>query len=426
MSPSPPTADAPVLVIGAGVAGLCCARELHRRGVPVRVLEAGDGVGGRARTDRVEGFRLDRGFQVLPTAYPEVQRSLDVRALDLHAFAPGALVWLGGRFRRVADPLRRPGDALPTLRSGVATFGDALRILRLRTGLARRRYAEIYARPDRATGDHLRALGFSPRVIERFFRPFFAGVFLEPDLVTSSRFFEFAFANFARGEATLPARGIGAVATQLAGGLPAGCVELAAPVASVAADHLELASGERRAASAVVVATDAAAAARLLPGLEVPASNAVGCLHFDAPRPPLEGPWLVLDGEGEGPVSNLCVPSEVAPSYAPPGRSLVSASVLGPCAEKDAELEGAVRGQLGRWFGAAVREWRLLRIDRIANALPRLEPGSAAPVERPPRIEAEGGGDLFVCGDHRAMPSLQGAMVSGRHAAEAVAMALRD
>ncbi len=410
--------DEPVLVVGGGVSGLCCALELARRRIPVRVLEASDRVGGRVRTDRVEGFLLDRGFQVLPSAYPEARRMLDLRALELHAFVPGARVHRGGRFRRVADPLRRPGDALATLLSGVARPADALRILRLQGSLARDSYEEIYARPDRSTRDHLASLGFSEQVVEAFFRPFFGGVFLESELATSSRFFEFAFANFARGEATLPAHGMGAIPAQLAARLPEGCLELGARVGAVGPEHVELAGGERRRARAVVVATEAAAAARLVPGLDVPESNAVGCLHFDAPRAPLEDAWLVLAADRAGPVSNLCVPSEVAGSYAPPGRSLVSASVLGACSEKDADLEAAVRAQLVGWFGAPVRDWRLLRIDRIPDALPRLEPGAGA-VERPARE-----GDLFVCGDHRGMPSLQGAMVSGRRAAESVAVSL--
>lgn len=178
-----------------------------------------------------------------------------------------------------------------------------------------------------------------------------------------------------------------------------------------------LASGERIEAEAVVVATAASAAAALVPGLAVPDSNSACTLSFDAPRAPATGSFLVLDGSGDGPVNELCVPSEVAPGYAPPGRALVSASVLAPhLLTEDEALEQAARRQLTAWFGGEVSEWRLLRIDRIPDALPLQPPGPFEPAPSPARL-ADG---LFACGDPRDLASLQGAMASGRRAAEAV------
>ncbi len=182
---------------------------------------------------------------------------------------------------------------------------------------------------------------------------------------------------------------------------------------------MELDSGERLAARAVVVATDGSTASTLLPALDPPSWRGVTCLYFAAPTPPVEGPVLVLDGEGSGPVNNLCVPSEVSPTYAPPGEALVSASVLG--VPREDELEQRVRVQLQGWFGEQVDAWRHLRTYRIERALPALTPPALEPADRRVRLSP----GLFVCGDHRETASIQGALASGRRAAQAVAEELR-
>jgi phytoene dehydrogenase-like protein len=384
------------------------------------VLEAEDDVGGRVRTDRLDGFLLDRGFQVLLTAYPEAREMLDLEALRLGSFAPGAIVRTDGRFARVADPFRRPAEALRTLVSGVATPMDALRIARLRRRVARGSPQALLEGVSRETLETLRAEGFSERIIERFFRPFLGGVLLDRELRSSSRALEFLFRMFAEGDASLPAQGMGAIPAQLAARLAAGTLRTRTRVAELDRSSVRLDSGERVEASAVVVATAARAAAELVPGLPVPESNPACCLQFDAPRAPAVGDFLVLDGNGEGPVNELCVPSEVAPDYAPSGRSLISASVLAPVPGDDEALEAATRRQLTGWFGAEVSGWRLLRIDRIPDALPSQPPGRFEPAVRGAQLSDR----LFVCGDHRDLASLQGAMASGRRAAVEVAGAL--
>jgi hypothetical protein len=407
-----------VAVVGAGASGLACAVRLRELGLAPRVFEATDGVGGRVRTDSVDGFRLDRGFQVLPLGYPEVRRFLDLERLRLGRFLPGARVRLDGRFERVADPLRAPGAALAGLCARVGSLGDKLRVLRLGRERASRPLHAARAAPEATALEALRQAGLSDRMIDGFFRPFLGGIFLEPELATSSRFLDFVIASFGSADAALPEGGMGAVCAQLAARLPRGCVRLGAPVRAVDGQGLVLASGERVHASAVVVAADGPAAARLVPGFEPPAMRGVLCLWFDAPRPPVDEPVLVLSGEA-GPVNNLCVPSRVAGGYAPPGRALVSVSVLEPRREDDAGLERAVRAQLAGWFGPEVGGWRLLRVDRIAAALP------ACP---PPAPTADGaplafGERRFACGDPRGIPSLETALRSGRLAAEAVASA---
>ncbi len=410
---------APVAVVGAGVAGLACAVHLQRAGVPVRVFEASDDVGGRVRTDAVDGFLIDRGFQVLPTAYPEVQRMLDLSALRLGCFLPGALVRRAGAFARFADPLRAPRELFATLSSGVLSPLDLLRLLRLRSRACRGSLADLYARPESEAGAALRELGFSERSIANFFRPFFAGVFLERELVSSSRFLEFALRTFALGDAALPAEGICAAPRQLRAALAPGVVRTSAAVEALEARAVR-ANGERFEASAIVVAVDGADAHRLLPELPAVKFNATACLSFAADAPPLSEPLLVLDGERTGPVNHLCVPSNVAASYAPAGKALISASLIGSSREPAASLERDVRAQLAGWFGSAVARWELLRVDRVERALPCFPPGRSKNAVQPVCLR-EG---VVVCGDHRELPSLQGALASGRRAAREVAAQL--
>lgn len=410
------------IVVGAGLSGLACATRLDERGARVAVLEASDGVGGRARTDNLDGFLLDRGFQVFLTAYPQARRILDFEALDLRTFVPGALVRTEGAFHRIADPKRRPAALPQTLKAPVGSLADKLRIGRLRASVQRADAEELLRRPERSTLGALRAWGFSESMIERFLRPFLSGIFLESDLDTSSRFFEFVFGMFARGDAALPAHGMGALGEQLASRLSEGVLHLRAAVGAIEPGAALSREGARMEARAIVVATDGVTAARLLPELEKPTFNATSCLYFAADEPPIDEPILVLNGEGRGWVNSLCVPSQVSPSYAPPGGALISASIVGNPKVDDATLERLVRDQLKEWFGARVDSWRHLRTYRIALALPAHRPPAFEAEQRQVRVRP----GLYVCGDHRDTASIEGSLVSGLRAAEAVLEDLRD
>ena len=410
-------ARADVVVVGAGLAGLACALRLHEAGAAVRVVEASDGVGGRVRTDLVDGFRLDRGFQVLLTAYPEARRVLDYAALDLRPFLPGALVRRAGRFHELSDPWRQPGRAWRSLTARVGTLGDRLRIARFRARVRRGTLDALFRRPETSAAERLHAEGFSAEMLEAFFRPFFGGILLDRSLAASSRMIEFVFRMMAEGDVAVPATGMGAIPEQLARRLPGGTVRLGARVATASPREVRLESGEKVQGDAVVIATEGPEAARLT-GLPAPGSRPATCLYFAAEKAPVEEPILVLDGDDSGPVNNLCFPTQAAPGYGPTGVTLVSASVVGGAASDagDAALERAVRAQMEGWFGAEVRGWRHLRTVHVRHAQPEQWPGALEPVERPVRLA----GGLFVCGDHRDTASLHGAMLSGRRAAEAL------
>ena len=410
------------VVIGAGVAGLACARRLCEEGLAVVVLEASDGVGGRVRTDRVDGFLLDRGFQVLLTAYPEAQRLLDLDALRLAELYPGALVRADGRFHRVADPFRRPFDAVRAVTGPVGGLRDYVPLARLRSRARSGTLEAVLSRRETSALEALRGLGISEGLIDRFFRPFLGGVFLDASLSTSSRMLDFVMRMFSLGYAALPADGMQAIPDQLAAGLPAGTVRLGRHVARLEGGAAILSSDERVQARAVIVATEGPAAAALLPQLHPPAFRGVTCLYFAAAPDAFDpGPFLLLDGERRGPVNNATVISAVAPTYAPTGQALISVSVLGIPDEDDARLEAAVRAQLDSWARGGTDTWRLLRIYGIPHALPVVVPPALEPIDRAVRL----GPGLYVCGDHRDTASLNGAMASGRRAAQAVIEELR-
>jgi len=419
--------DVDCIVVGAGLAGLACARELARAGRRVTVVEAAGHVGGRVSTDTHDGFRVDRGFQVYNDAYPEGRRQLDLAALDLGRFEPGALVAERGRLRTVADPWRRPVAALGAVVRGTVGIGDALATARLRADAvaafrAGRLDPDSPAAPgERTTREELAARGFSADFVRRFFVPFFGGVFLERGLETAAAVFLFDFAMFALGTACLPRGGMEAIPAQLAAGLPADHVLLGRVVRRAEPGRVEFVDGSALTAAHVVVATDVSAAATLLPDQFVGpwATRAVKptrLVAFAAERSPLTSRTLVVNADDEGPIDNLTVPSDVATGYAPPGAALVQVSVRAAWPGGPAALPAEVRRQAAAWFGPATARWTHLATVEVPRALPDESP--AARRARPSSARLTEG--LFLCGDHCGSASINGALASGRRCAEAI------
>lgn len=404
-------AHADVVVVGAGLAGLVAAGALSRAGVETVVLEAADRVGGRVATDVVDGFRLDRGFQVLNTDYPRVRRELDVGALQVQAFTPGALVHLGGALHRLADPRRLPLAALDTLCAPIGSIADKLRLAAMVAANAVLPVPQLLARPETSAYDAARSSGLSDTIIDRFVRPFLSGVLLEDELATSSQFVDLVWRSFARGTAGVPAYGMTAIPRQLAAGLPDGVVHLNTTVTTVRTGTVETKSGPLSCGS-VLVAADPVAASALLPALgEPPAMRAVTTYYHATPEPPLREPILVLDGECSGPVVNSMVLTNAAPSYSGDGRALVSSSVLGIEAVDD----DAVRRHLTVLYGRSTQDWELIDAVQVPMGLPVAVP-PLGDLRKPVSL----GNGLYVAGDHRDTPSIQGAMASGARAARAL------
>ncbi|MEO6652351.1 MAG: NAD(P)/FAD-dependent oxidoreductase [Ilumatobacteraceae bacterium] len=398
--------DDPVVVVGAGLAGLACAVSLEDAGRSVVVLEASDGVGGRVRTDWVDGYLLDRGFQVMLTAYPEAHRQLDMGALDFRAFSPGARIQRGSSSSVIADPFRAPTKVLDSALSPAATIVDKLRLAVLRRRVRAVHASQLLRGRDISTEQALRDEGFSDRIIERFFRPLVGGIQLDPELTASRRMFDVVFRMLADGDSAVPAAGMQAIPQQLADRLPAGSVRLAAPVRAVRSGAVDTDDGTV-VASAVVVACEGPTAAMLL-GLPDVGSKSVGAVYFSAPEAPIDDKLVILNAD-RGPVLNAAVMSNVAPSYSPNGRHLVVAAMPGPSI---ADAAAIARRTFTEWWGPSVAAWDHLETYTIPHGQPTQEPPFA------PKQSVRVAHGLYVCGDHRDTASIQGALYSGRRCAE--------
>ena len=401
------------LVVGAGLAALACATTLHRAGVAVQVIEADDGPGGRVRTDLVDGYRLDRGFQVMLTAYPEAHRQLDLDALDFHAFDPGAMVQLGGESSIIADPFRAPQRLIASALSPALSLTDKLRLAKFRRSLRSVHPATLLRGDDVSTRDALLELGFSQRSIDRFFGPLVGGIQLDPDLVTSRRMFDIIFRMLADGDSAVPALGMQAIPDQLAAQLPDGSIRYNTRVTRVTPGQVET-SDEQLTADAIIVAAEGPSAVALL-GLPEVASNPASAVYFAADDAPTDEPLVILNGRG-GPVLNAAVMTNVNPGYAPPGRHLIVAALPGVV---DGQLETAARDTFRSWWGPVVDRWDVVSQYRIAHGQPRQLPPFS------PKQAVRTADGTYVCGDHRDTASSQGALYSGRRCAEAVLERMR-
>jgi len=403
-----------ILIIGAGLAGLNCARQLAAAGRDFLLLEKSDEVGGRVRTDRHEGFLLDRGFQVLLSAYPEARRVFSDRELDFQSFYPGSLIFYNQKFHRVADPYRRFMDAVESFLNPIGTPIDKLKVRSMRRAALEGRLKDLFARNETTSQEYLKRRGFSSSMINRFFKPFLGGIFLENELQTSSRQLEIVFRMFALGDTVVPRLGMGQLTKSLADGLPKESIRLNTEVKSVSSGSVELVDGTCFHPKTIVIATDGPTCAKWMGEAWDPGSRAARCFYFAADAAPIEEPILALNGSGQGPVNHCCVMSEVSPDYAPSGKSLVSINVVDAAWRNlsDGELEIAIRRQLTEWFGEQeIRNWELLRTYNIPHAQPK-RPGLNVTdfSENPAPVEP----GIYVCGDHVGGVSINGALKSGR------------
>jgi phytoene dehydrogenase-like protein len=341
-------------------------------------------------------------------------------ALDLQAFDPGALVWMQsknggpGKGRVVSDPFRKPSTLFATTFAPIGSVIDKLRIVVLRLRVLRGAAPNLLRNNDMSTLDALRSAGFSHRMIKTFFTPLFGGVQLDPQLATSRRMFDIIFRSLSEGQSVLPARGMQALPEQLASHLAHNTVRLNAPVASLDGTTVVLSTGERITSRAVVVATEGPTASKLL-DLPPVQSRTAGCVYFSADSPPNDKKYVILDGSGKGPVLNVALISNIAPSYAPPGKHLIAAALPGVIT---GDLEQLARKQLREWWGPQVDGWKHLRTYAISHG----GPVQAAPFSPKQRVSL--GNGRFVCGDHRDTGSIQGALYSGRRCGEAVVHSL--
>ena len=433
-----------VLIIGAGASGLACADELYRAGVgDLIILEASDDVGGRIRTDHVDGYLLDRGFQVFIEKYPLALRLFDYQDLKLQEFRPGAIIRFDNAFHTVSDPFRRPQDLIKSIATPIGTFQDKIIVGLMSVLIRLKSLNDITKAVETDTQTHLERKGLSSSMIDRFFTPFFQGIFLSTLNSQSSRMFDFVFKMFTEGYATIPERGMGYLMQQLRNRLPPNSIILNTRAISLK-NGTVFTNDVCYQGDYTVIATEAPSAAELLQKtaekdlIDVPIARKSTCLYFgiDGP-PPLSGPVLILNGDNKLPVeafdtsvneesrvrvNNVCFPSEVSASYAPSGKSLMSVTLVGDLeAVPDSVLEKKTRDELSAWWGDSAYEWKLLRIYRV----PYAQPAQMVPYDFVGKsIEVAKG--VYCCGDHRGTATLNGAIDSGLRTAEAILRDMRD
>jgi phytoene dehydrogenase-like protein len=419
-----------ILIVGAGLAGLTCARMLDRWKISVTVVEASDGVGGRVRSDYADGYTFDRGFQVLFDAYPAAQRQLDLPALALCPFDPGAIICLPGRREVLTDPLRDSdlGARINAALSPVIGPSDKLRALRLALELRGQTIDQMLEGADESSYEFLRRRGFSDRAIDLFFRPFYGGVFFDRALATSAKCLKFDFKMLADGRACLPSGGMGAISDQLAAPLLArGLVRLNAAASTLLTKDgrvvgVRLADDQEIRADAVVLATPAPAAARLA-GLPMPGgARQTVSLYYAGDRPVYQAKKLALNPAPDAFVNNAQLLTNVAPSYAPPGKHLLGATVIGIPELSEADLFKRGLRDLHRMFAgdpaaqAALAGYQPLQLYRIPYAQFDQPPGlhSTLPDNRSGRL------GLYFAAEWTEASSLNAAMLSGEKCAAAL------
>lgn len=402
-----------VAIIGAGISGLTCAYYLQKKGISFQIIEADAQVGGRVQTDTYKGFLLDRGFQVLLSNYPELKNVVDLNSIGAKAFRSGATIYTDSDILQMDNPFESPSTIFSMLFSPIGSLADKVKVYQLIRKVASFKEADLLRYKGTDTLAFLRQYGFSEKFIDLFFKPFFGGVFLEFDLKTSSRFFQFVFKQFFEGKAVLPANGIGDVPQNLANQLPNACIQLQSKVEKLEGKTVFLQDGTQITPDYLVVATDADFADTLL---GTPTSRTyldTVCSYFSADvSPSPQKPMLSLVARPNGIVRHWCVPSDIQPGYAPQGKSLISVTTT-----PNENLEQSIKKELQPLLGNQVNDWQYLKSYSVRKSLSFFPAGSQ---EYPSQVNET----TWRCGDYLLYPSLNAAMKSGRQVAEAIAQVI--
>lgn len=399
----------PVVIVGGGVSGLVTAIELQKKSIPFILVEKSNRLGGRIATDYENGYQFDRGFQVFQTAYPEAKRYLDYEKLKLKSFKPGARVFSENIWNTISDPFRDFGAFFETIFSGIGNVKDKWLTLKLRTESKALPTEILFSKPQSSTSAFIKEYGFSNEFIKLFFQPFFAGIFLDDDLETSSDAFRFIFKMFTEGEAAIPSKGMSEIINQLASQINPNSLKLSTAVKSIQSNEIILEDDSIIDAKAIVICGQNS----LLSSTEKTEWNATECLYFEAPNSIVNQPYLLLNSNEQRTINHLAFLSDIATEYAPQNKRLVSVTLTAKTKFSEDSTLNKVKQELELLFPGTSPQWNFLKHYSIPKSLPKKH----QIIQKDYKM----GEYLFRAGDETFFGSVNYAMLSGRKVAEVVA-----
>ena len=393
------------IVVGAGISGLSCALELEKNGYRVQILEKENHPGGRVHSDVINGYILNRGFQVLQTGYPETKRLLDYEKLELCNLDPEVWIMNNNKIKKLYDPIQNPSNLLKAAFSNVGTFQDKLRLLQLRQSTTSRSTNKIFQENETTSLEQINNYGFSESIINEFFKPLFGGAFLDNELDTTSRMFNFVYKIFSIAPIAIPKYGMKSIPEQLEAKLESK-ISFNTNVVKLDNKNVFL-ENETLSADAIVLAANHDSAKKLIPSIEKIHWNSTSCYYFVADSPPFSSKVVLLNGNNRGEINNVFVPTNISKSYSPNHKSIISVSTIGLN-----NNESEIRNELNNWFGNQTEDWKLLHTYHIEQALPRMSVPSVS--------HSQYVNGIHMCGDYLTSSSIHGSMHSGRMTANQI------
>ena len=393
------------IVVGAGISGLSCALELEKNGYRVQILEKENHPGGRVHSDVINGYILNRGFQVLQTGYPETKRLLDYEKLELCNLDPEVWIMNNNKIKKLYDPIQNPSNLLKAAFSNVGTFQDKLRLLQLRQSTTSRSTNKIFQENETTSLEQINNYGFSESIINEFFKPLFGGAFLDNELDTTSRMFNFVYKIFSIAPIAIPKYGMKSIPEQLEAKLESK-ISFNTNVVKLDNKNVFL-ENETLSADAIVLAANHDSAKKLIPSIEEISWNSTSCYYFIADSPPFSSKVVLLNGNNRGEINNIFVPTNISKAYSPNNKSIISVSTIGLN-----NNESEIRNELNNWFGNQTEDWKLLHTYHIEQALPRMSVPSVS--------HSQYVNGIHMCGDYLTSSSIHGSMHSGRMTAHQI------
>ena len=393
------------IVVGAGISGLSCALELEKNGYQVQILEKENHPGGRVHSDIVDGYILNCGFQVLQTGYPETKKLLDYKKLELCNLDPEVWIMNNNKIKKLYAPIQNSSNLLKAAFSNVGTFWDKLRLLQLRQSATSRSTNTIFQENETTSLEQIKNYGFSESIINEFFKPLFGGAFLDNELNTTSRMFNFVYKIFSIAPIAIPKYGMKSIPEQLEAKLESK-ISFNTNVVKLDNKNIFL-ENETLSADAVVLAANHNSARQLIPSIEEIHWNSTSCYYFIADSPPFSSKVVLLNGDNRGEINNVFVPTNISKAYSPNNKSIISVSTIGLNNNED-----EIRNELNNWFGNQTEDWKLLHTYHIEQALPRMSVPSVS--------HSQYVNGIHLCGDYLTSSSIHGSMHSGRMTANQI------